>query len=260
PDAQQVAAPDLGDVGVAEAALAQLGGDVAGLGGVHPAGDAATAVEVGGDADVVDAGDLGDVLDVVDVLLDGGQRVFLLDPGHAFGHGRERVVLAVVVLGVARQLRDFGLQRLLRGRARRVVLDEFLVGDGLDHAALPADGAQDVVGDVALVVDQRARRGVRRDDRRLRHLERVAHAVVGGMGYIDHHAQRIGAGHGLAAEVAHSGVARAAPFRLAALDVRRGAGAQVVVAGVDQAQVARTARVGGVDAPQVMAQRITVLD
>src|SRR5690606_13531688 len=114
PDPQQVAAPDLRDVFVAVAALAQLGGDVAGFGGVHPAGDAATAIEVGGDADVVDAGDLRDVLDVVDVFLHRGQRVFLLDPGHALGHGRQRVVLAVVVFGVAGQLRDFGLQRLFR--------------------------------------------------------------------------------------------------------------------------------------------------
>ena len=77
---------------------------------------------------------------------------------------------------------------------------------------------------------------------------------------VDHDAQRVGTGHGLAAEIAHAGVAFASPLRLAALDVRRGAGAQVIVAGVDQAQVARAARVGGVDAGQVVAERIAVLD
>src|SRR5690242_19838455 len=67
PHAQQVAAPDLGDVGVAEAGAVQRGGHVARLAGVLPAGDAAAAVEVRGDADVVDAGDVGDVADLLDV-------------------------------------------------------------------------------------------------------------------------------------------------------------------------------------------------
>src|SRR5690606_34756508 len=79
PGAQQVAAPQLGDVRVAEAAAAQFGGDVRGFGRVHPAGQSAATVEVGGDADVVDAGDLDHVHDVVHVLGHRGQRVLALD-------------------------------------------------------------------------------------------------------------------------------------------------------------------------------------
>src|SRR3546814_7208340 len=63
------------------------------------------------------------------------------------------------------------------------------------------------------------------------------------MGDGDHHAQRVGPCDGFTAEIAHAGVAFAAPGRLAAFGVRRRTGAQVVVAGMDQAQVTRAARV-----------------
>ena len=79
PDAEQIAAPDLLDVGFAVAALDEFAGDVAAFGGVVPASNAAAAVEVGADADVVDAGDLDDVLDVIYVVADVGRRVALVE-------------------------------------------------------------------------------------------------------------------------------------------------------------------------------------
>ena len=75
PGAQQVAAEDLADVGFAVAALAQACADVAGLRGIHPAGDAAATIEIRGDAHVVDAGDPGDVVDVVEVFVESGERM-----------------------------------------------------------------------------------------------------------------------------------------------------------------------------------------
>src|SRR5579885_3358834 len=75
PYAQQVAAPDLGDIGVAETRAAQRGGDIARLRRIHPAGDAAAPVEIGSNADVVDAGDFRDVFDVRDQIVDRGERI-----------------------------------------------------------------------------------------------------------------------------------------------------------------------------------------
>ena len=81
-DAHEVAAPDPGDVGIAEAPTAQRGGDVAGLGGIHPAGHAARAIEVGGDADVVNADHADQVLNMVHEVFDRRQRVLPLVHPH----------------------------------------------------------------------------------------------------------------------------------------------------------------------------------
>src|SRR5690606_34111644 len=72
--AQQVAAPQLLDLLLGVAAADELERDVEGLGRVAPAVDAAAAIEVGADADVVDADELDRVVDVVDEVLDGGLR------------------------------------------------------------------------------------------------------------------------------------------------------------------------------------------
>ncbi len=55
PDPQEIAAPEFGDVGLAVAAADQFGGDVACLADILPAVQAAAIVEVGADADVIDA-------------------------------------------------------------------------------------------------------------------------------------------------------------------------------------------------------------
>ena len=260
PHAQQVAAPQLGDVRVAEAGLAQRGGDVAGFAGVLPAGDAAAAVEVGGDADVVDAGHLHHVADLLDVVVERRQRILLLDLGHARFHLGAVVVVVAVVCLFAGLFRHGFLQFLLGGRATGVVLEEFLVGDGVDHAALGGDRAQQVVGQVAWMVEYGAGAGMRGDDRRARHFQRIAHAIVRGVRDVDHHAEFVGALDYRAAEVAHALVAGAVHCRFAVFGVGQRAGAQVVVADVDQADRARTAVVGGVEAMQVVAERVGVLD
>ena len=58
-DAEEVAAPDFLDVGLAVAAGEELAGELDELGGAGEAGDTAVAVEVGAEADMVDA-DYGD--------------------------------------------------------------------------------------------------------------------------------------------------------------------------------------------------------
>ena len=71
PHAQQVAAPDLADLLLGVAATHELERDVERLRRAVPAVDAAAAVEVGRDADVIDADLLDEVVDVIDEVLDG---------------------------------------------------------------------------------------------------------------------------------------------------------------------------------------------
>ena len=77
------------------------------------------------------------------------------------------------------------------------------------------------------------------------------------MGDVHHHAEPVGAFHRVVTE---SGDPRNSGLGLAEFHIGQRTRTQVVVAHVHQAQVARAARVGGVDASQVMAQRIGVLD
>src|SRR5947209_7489450 len=65
---QEIAAPELGDLGGAVAAADQLGGEVRAVGGVVPAGEAAAAVEIRADADMAEADAADGVVDVVDVV------------------------------------------------------------------------------------------------------------------------------------------------------------------------------------------------
>ena len=74
PDAEQIAAPDLADIPLAVAARFELGRHVRRFGRIGPARDAAAAVEVGADADVVDADQLDRVIDVIDEVCDGRRR------------------------------------------------------------------------------------------------------------------------------------------------------------------------------------------
>ena len=209
---------------------------------------------------MVDAGNLHHVPDLLHVVVQRGQRVCLLDLGHAGLHLRPVVVAVAVVLLLAGLLGDGVLQFLFRGLAARVLLQEFLVGHGVDHAALGGDRAQQVVGQVARMVEHGAGAGVRGDERRAGHLERIAHAVVRSVGDVDQHAELVGALHHGVAEVAHALVAGAVHRRLAMLGVGQRTGAQVVVADVDQADGTRAAIERGVEAVDVVAERVGVLD
>src|SRR5688572_2744338 len=70
PHTQQVAAPQPGNLRLGIAAAHQLQCHVEGFRRAVPAGDAATAVEIGRDADMVDADQLHGIVDVVDEVRD----------------------------------------------------------------------------------------------------------------------------------------------------------------------------------------------
>ena len=69
-DPQQVAAPEFFDLLFGVAAADEFQSDVEGFAGVVPADDSAAAVEVGRDADVVDADELYGIVDVVDEVFE----------------------------------------------------------------------------------------------------------------------------------------------------------------------------------------------
>ena len=112
-----------------------------------------------------------------------------------------------------------------------------------NHAAVVADRAQQVVGQVARHVHERTRGGMRTDDRRPRQLQHVADAVVRCVRDVHHHSQRIGARDHRTAELADAGVPGAVERRFAEFRVRVRARAQVVVADMGHAHVTRAARV-----------------
>ena len=72
---QQIAAPEFFDLFFAVAAADQFDGDVKRFAGVVPAFDTAAAVEVGCNADVIDADQFHNVVDVVDEVFNRCRRV-----------------------------------------------------------------------------------------------------------------------------------------------------------------------------------------
>ena len=128
-----------------------------------PSGRRRDAVEVAAEADVIDAGDPRDVVDVVDqhgerrLRKRGEQRVA---PGREARRRPRAVGPRAQACGAPRRSR---LHRL--GARRDTGVEEAGVEVDVHHAAVPGDGAQLVVGEVAREVAERARAGVRRDDR-----------------------------------------------------------------------------------------------
>ena len=87
PDAEEVAAPELADLFFGVASAHQFESYVEGFGGAVPAVDAAATVEVGRDADVVDADEFHGVVDVVDEVVHvgaTGSGEFGVDGGELF--------------------------------------------------------------------------------------------------------------------------------------------------------------------------------
>jgi hypothetical protein len=83
-DAEQVAAPEFFDLLFGITVADKLQSHVEGFAGVVPADDAAAAVEIGRNADVVDANELHGLIDVIDEVFDRGgriARVLLVDLG-----------------------------------------------------------------------------------------------------------------------------------------------------------------------------------
>src|SRR5262249_5598825 len=86
PHAQQVSAPEFGDVFFRVAAAHELERDIERFSRTVPALNAAAAVEVGRNADVIDTSQLHSVGAVMDEILQGGARrgrVFCVDVRHS---------------------------------------------------------------------------------------------------------------------------------------------------------------------------------
>ena len=196
PDPQQIPAPDLADLFLRVAPPHQFQRDVEGLGGVVPAVDAAAAVEVGRNADVVDPDQLHGVVDVIDEIPDRGagwSGVLRHDRaetaivgralcrkerrhcgGRACGGGHSAVDRARARLGRnGRRCGDAelrpqrGQRRLSFARAlRRLRLDVAVKRHHLDHATVLLQGQKLFIVHVAAVIGEGTDGGMRRDDRR----------------------------------------------------------------------------------------------
>ena len=153
--------------------------------------------------------------------------------------GGKIFVLRAVELRIARLACSLVLERLLGRVARGVELQESGVGDDLNHAAFRGDRAHQVIAQVARVIRERARGGVRGDDRRRRQAQHVAHAGIRRVRDVHHHAQRVGAPDHALTEGAQAGIRR----RVAELFQQTRAGADVVVTGMREADITRAARV-----------------
>src|SRR6185312_2237972 len=179
PDTQEIAAPDLCHLLVREATPLQARRNVARFARVVPADDAAAAVEVRGDADVIDAGYLDGVLNVVQVVLQRRERELLVHALQACLVGERVFVLLAHVVAVAGRHRYCVLELLFGRVPARIELEETGVRNDLDDAALRGDGPHQIVRQVTRVVRQRPRGRMRGDDRGARHTQHIAYARIG---------------------------------------------------------------------------------
>ena len=189
-DAEEVTAIDLLDVGGGEAFFEQgsgKGGELVVRGELR--GDAADAVEVGADADVIDAGDLDGVGDLGDDIGEGGGRKL----GGGFGlEGLHRGIPGGGVCdlhGFHEAGAELGQEGL--GGVKVALGEVAAVEVDLDGASLGGEGAEHVVGHVAGVVGEGAAAGVGGDEGGGGDLEGVVEGLVGGVGDVDHHAEAV---------------------------------------------------------------------
>src|SRR5205085_2086234 len=186
--AHEVAAEYLQNVALAVAATQKLVGDVWQVfDAAYALGERDAAVEVRAEPYVINASDLRDVVYVVNEHADGRgrQRVRVVQLLQLFAEAL-RVVLELRVESVALRLQPFVA---LYGSLPNLLVEEDRVEVDHHDAALSAYALQEVVGDVALVVREDARRRVRGHDRRFGHVERVRHRLVRDVRDVHEHSQ-----------------------------------------------------------------------
>ena len=161
----------------------------------RPAGKVSRAVVVAADADVLEPGHLPDVLDVV-----GDARRPSACGGARCSRSR---ITGSTLLEAARV--TAALAHARRGSSKNQSACPWSTNGGtkvtMHTPPLPASAAEHVVGDVARVVADGARRAVAEDHGRGRHVERVAHHVGGDVREVDEHADPVHLADHVAAEV-----------------------------------------------------------
>ena len=189
-DAEEVAAVDFLDVVGGVAGLEEGAGEGGELVvGVEAGGYAGDAVEVGADADVVDAADLHGVVDLGEDVLEGGGR----DTGGGLGFEFVDGSFAGDGIGDAAGFFDLGTEGGHDGFGGVVVTlrEVVAVEVDLEGAAVGGEGADHVVGEVAGVVGDGAGGGMGGDDGGGGGLDNVEEGLVGGVGDVDHHAEAV---------------------------------------------------------------------
>jgi len=189
-DAEEVAAVDLLDVVGGVALFEQRAGEGGELVvGAKVGGDAADAVEVGADADVIDAADADGVVDLGDDVGEGGGG----DAGGGLGFELVDGGLAGDRVGDSAGFAELGTDGGHDGSGGvEVALREVgAVEVDLEGTAFRSEGADHVVGQVAGVAGDGAGGGVRGNDGGGGGFEGVVKSFVGGVGDVDHHAEAV---------------------------------------------------------------------
>ena len=185
--AQDIAAGELGEIGVAPAAADQFGEeDGIGLDPFQPGRRVGNAVEIAADARHGRGRRPARHARYGRRPADVGRRARGLAASHAFTPGLDRGLAGAVD----------GLEPRFLGGATadpvpHVGRDE--AGDEIDHhhAAIGGQQAEHVVGDVARMAVHAARRAVRKDHRRPAGGDRVAHRVGRNVAQVDQHAEPV---------------------------------------------------------------------
>ena len=183
-----------------------------------------------------------------------GDGNLLVDLGHPRAELRALLVGHLARAARRHRLAHLGQRRGTLGRVGRLDLDVAVERHRLHHAAVLLDRQQLLVVEVAAVVGDGSRRRVRRDDRRLRQRDGLQVRLLRRVREVDHEADAVHLGDRLLAELAQPVVQ---PLAVALAGVRVG---ELAVAVVRQRQVAAAAVVELLDARQVGADRVGVLD
>ena len=166
-EAEGVLTEDLADVGIGVAPLEEGFGNLGKMGGIFHAEGHHGAIEIGAEADMIDAGDLHGVINVVDDLgpvhagKPAGLDIFA-DDLVASDHG--------AILVIATAFFDFGFNALLEFRVGGFGVAEFLAEEAdvvidLDDAIVFGEIAEHVIGHVARGAAERAAGGVGSENR-----------------------------------------------------------------------------------------------
>ena len=228
---------------------------------MRPAFDAAAALKIRRNADMVDADQIHRMVDMVGQRRDCRTGPFDVEGGNAFGEFALRL-LARAEEGVKR----CQTERSSQFAPRRDLFLRHLVqigieGDDLDDAAFCGQRLQFLIRHVARMGGQRMNRRMRGDDRRARQFDRLKRGGLRGVADIDHQAEIIGAGDHGAAERRQA--AMFAAFRVGAvaeLLLRQGAVGDIVVAVVNEAEIARAQTVIDIEQFGRTAGDIGILD
>src|SRR5580700_5183096 len=255
PYAQEVTAPQFGNIPLRVMPAKQFGGHILALTFILPAHYASPMIEIGGDADVIDSDLLDGIVNRIDKLSNRGRRDRGQDLSvpvsvfHTLGLGQSRWRLVALIAILRLQCSDL-IGDLLRNRANVVAKC-----DHLNHPTVLLDQFEFFVRQIARAIHEALHSGVGCRDRRLGEAQNLLKRGGGELGNVDQHAQFVEASDTLLSQDRQSAMFfRGIAERLAGSRRIR----PLVVTGVSITKDPDAAFIPFVDLGKVAAQRIGV--